>query len=135
MPIICDPGQTFKVVLDGDKNKSPQPAFIIRTLTMRQWREAARLHDATFGGDNKDPDDVADRLLVALKPLLAGWENVPGCDAKNDLDKLQDAMTIHEMFELLDKAWQGQKPTVNDLKNSGSPSGLATAGPAATAPV
>ena len=137
MPIICDPTQTFKVVLAADENKDPQPAFLCRTLTMRQWREAAKLHDAAYRADTKDPDVVADAVLAALRPLIVGWENVSDPDKKEipfAFEKIEDVLIIDEAFELLSKAWKGQKPTVDEQKKSDSPSGTNTAGPAATAP-
>jgi hypothetical protein len=123
MPFAADPNQTFKIILPTDAGKTPPPAFVCRYLTMRQWRQAAKLYDATFDTTDKDPDSVCDKILAVLALIVAGRENLPNA-------ALEDLLTVYEARELMDMAWAGQRPGFEDKKKLSSPSDTVTENPA-----
>lgn len=126
MPLAADPNQTFKVILDSDAGKDNPPAFLCRYLTLRQWRQAAKLYDAFFAADTKQPDAMADKLMELIGLLVVGRENMPD-------SHLEDLLTVYEARELMSKAFGGQRPTAEDKKKLSLPSEPSTENPAAPA--
>ena len=103
MPIATDPENTFKIVLEGDKGADPEPGFIYRHLTARQW---ARVCDAYQGLEKcKNDAEVIKVVFDACRIGLVGWENIRNPESNKpmdfDADKLEDVLAITEASELM----------------------------------
>jgi len=125
MTLAADPKQTYKVVLDHDKDAFPPPAFVCRYLTLRQWRQTARLYDEFVAVRDKDPDNFADKLVELLGQIVVGSENVGAKELP-----IEETLTVYEAVELLQKAWAGQKPDFEDKKKLSLPSDTSGESPA-----
>jgi len=104
MPIGLDPNQTFKIVLETDKDKDPQPCFVYKYLTSRQWRDLAAMEDLVDRA--KSAVEIFDKSIEAISTGLVGWENMAGQDAAEipfDQEKLADLLTLGEVQELFQK--------------------------------
>lgn len=108
MPRALEPGATFDVVLESDKDKPKEtrPTFVYGALSGRQWRELAALWDAI----DTTPGAAAqcDLLFNAARTNLKGWRNMVNPETGNaiafdarDLDKLIDVAEAHEIIGAL----------------------------------
>ena len=99
MPIALEPGGTYKVVLETDKGKSPEPAFLFPYLTGRQQRNLVDL----FSQASPEPGKLVglqevDLIFDTCRKFLTGWVNIP---IEFDPNKLEDVVTIQEATQLL----------------------------------
>jgi len=105
MPIATDPEATFKIVLEGDKKKDPEPGFIYRHLTGRQW---GRVCEANNTLEKCETDsEIIDKVYGACRIGLVGWENIIDPATNEPMpfepDKLEDVLAITEATELMVK--------------------------------
>lgn len=122
MPIALEPGLTFKIVLDWDaeKSESIQPRTIVRALSGRCH---ARLADAYDGiGKHVTTSAIQEDLVNALKPVIAGWENMidptTGQAIEYSPDKLLDVFNTNELMELIIKTLKAGRMAANEKKES-----------------
>ena len=118
MPIGTSRNQTFNVILDSDKDLDPQPTFIYRFLTMRQWKRLMKMDDQL--GSAK-PDEQMDLMMEACGMGLVGWKNMTDPDTGQsipfDKDRLQDLLSIEDAQELAQKIMT-QIPSYSEKKTS-----------------
>jgi hypothetical protein len=117
MPISLDPKAVFRVVLEVDEGKSPQPAFLYRHLSAldsRQTREAI-----------KAQPDRWEQVRLGLLTGLVGWEHLidpaNGQPIAFDAEKIFEICTDQELGEILAKVAAARSMTADDRKKSGSP--------------
>lgn len=137
MPLVLNPDQTFRVVLESDKSKpkEEQPYFEFPYLSARDFRKIAekadKVDEATSGAD------AIDKAMAILKEVLTGWGNMIDSATKHaiafDLEQLDRIITLNETFELLMKM-RNQGLEASDLKNSELPSESSSAASAENAP-
>ena len=134
MPIATDPNAYIRFVLSTDKGKDPEPTFIFKNLTARDYSNLA--------GDDMQPkkEDPAKYILKIVAVALIGWENLVGLD-RNKIEfsaeavkELDNLLTPSEMKELLDSV-MSQGIDVEDKKKFESQSDSGTARSAKTAKV
>jgi hypothetical protein len=110
MPLAIDPNATQRIVLDSDKDKNPQPAFIYRHLTYRKFMEFE--HNRT-SMDAQNPEAAMKKQIEMLQDGLVGWENMGiGFDAT----KIADLLTLAEVQEVIMRRMLGAVPSVDDKK-------------------
>lgn len=111
MPVLLDPKRnTFRCVLEGDRGKEPEPAFIVRALSMSEFDETlALMRDAK----------QAHTILDILTSLVVGWENMR--DWEFNADELPNILTRPEILELLSLAFDGNRLSETERKKSESP--------------
>lgn len=118
MPILLEKNQTFKVILESDKNKEVKPAFIFRALSCMELREISRSIDNL--SQSKTSDESFDIIFGNLKKSLVGWENMiePSTDIEISFDvkDIERILTVGEALELVKKIQQ-QGFGITDLKN------------------
>jgi len=128
MPRALDPKQKFKYVLKSDQDKpaNEQPAFFLRTLSGRKWREAAAINKALEAAkEGSDFEPILDQMYGLLRLGVRGWENMVDPDTEQpipydpaSLDLLLDPA---EAGELMEAIVAGQEVSLADKKNSDSP--------------
>ena len=103
MPIATDPENTFKIVLEGDKGKEPEPGFVYRHLTARQWGKVCDAHQNLE--KCKDDQEIIDLVFGVCRIGLVGWENIiepaTGKPMPFEPDRLEDVLAITEATELM----------------------------------
>lgn len=114
MPRALDPNDTFDVVLDSDKNKDPQPTFVFRAATGRQWRQMGIALDKP----GVEVGAYCDHLYDAVKTTLTNWHGMN--DIAYDQEKLEDLITPIEAREILHKVLEQGVLSPEAKKNSGS---------------
>jgi len=132
MPIATEPNQTFRVVLEIDKDKpaGEQPYFEFRFLSVRRWnreaRASAQLRDPIVM-DGMSAEEATNGLLDMIKVGLINWGNVRDLETGEvipfDPNNLDRALTLLGTSELLAK-FRNQGLDVEDKKKSGSQSDL-----------
>jgi hypothetical protein len=92
MPRCLEPGATFEVVLDDDADKPVPPTFVFRSLSVREWKNAA-----ASGG--------LDAAIASVKLGLVGWKNMKrdGKEIPFDREELDAVVDELEVVELLRK--------------------------------
>jgi len=113
MPRALEPGITFDVVLDSDKDKpeDSRPTFIFRSLSCREWAKCNGFYERL---DGKTCETVVDELLAAVSLGLTGWRNL---GIQFDASRLGDIVTVQEARELLDKCVRGNVPDADEKKS------------------
>jgi len=95
---------TFKIILECDIGKVPQPAFIYRSLTLCQLKTLMGMEQRLR---EDDPEGQMDLLMEACGTGLVGWEHMtdPDTGKKIAFDRglLGDLITISEANELVVK--------------------------------
>lgn len=123
MPICCEPGERYAVVLDGDKGKSPEPTFWCQHLSARQFRIVSDLGQAM--ADAGSLEEQLELLDKALRMAVCGWEHITNASGEVltfQPELLLDVLTVAEAGELLGKIAAGQRISGQDAKKSDSPS-------------
>jgi len=137
MPICCEPGERYAVILEGDSGKTPSPTFWCRHLTVREFNRTLGMGDRMNA--EPDRDRQAEIMSEALELSVVSWQNLP---VEFEPGRLLDLLTVREAWELWEKILQANRLGGDDAKKSGSPSasdpaasaGAAGQGVAATAP-
>jgi hypothetical protein len=123
MPICCEPGERFPIVLDCDKGKTPEPTFWCRHLSARKFQAMTKIGQRM--AETGDLDKQLDLLSEALEMTLCGWDNLTdpaGTPIPFDVIGIMDLLTIAEGAELFSKSTSGQHVSGSDAKKSDSPS-------------
>ena len=123
MPICCEPGQRYPIVLDGDKGKDPEPTFWCRHLSARKFREMTHLGQQMAQG--YELDNQLDAMAAAIDMALCDWENLTDCSGRPieyAPGLIMDLLTLGEAAELIEKIAAGQRLSGAAAKKSGSPS-------------
>jgi hypothetical protein len=138
MPLACDPLATVRIVLDGDKEKTPTPVFLYRPLTYRQWVELQEM-EATIA--TAPPKETIRRQQHWLQSGLVGWEHIDDPNTGTPLpfaaDRICDLVSMFEAQEILQFRLMSGIPSLADKKKLPSPSDSATeksANPVAASP-
>lgn len=97
MPILCEPDATFPVVLESDKDKTPQPTFIAKAQSMRgQQRIGATLD--LWNESELSVRELFEKTLEVLGAVFVGWRNMP---KPYSVEALADTINYAEARELL----------------------------------
>jgi hypothetical protein len=114
MPILLEPGQTFSVWLDSDKDKpeASRPMFLAKAQSMRHQRKLLAVIDMIFA-DGVTVNEVFDSTIEHLFLSLAGWKNI---DREFSKDSIEDLLTFEECRELLRKIAHNQRMSGNEKK-------------------
>lgn len=119
MPRALEPGVTFDVVLDCDKDKpeGERPRFIYRSLTCREWAKANSFYEKSLSESSSEA--VVNSMAECASIGLAGWVNISkdGVEIPFSVDALQDVVTFAEMQELLNKQLRGNVPNGDEKKS------------------
>ena len=101
MPLSIDPNATFRIVLDSDQGKDPEPAFIYRYLTGKEWRKLARLTEemAQPSGITESLDKIYEAVLIGFH----GWENITKFGKEFKDCTLEDLLSPAEAQEIIAK--------------------------------
>lgn len=124
MPRAIDFDQTFDLVLDCDKDKpeGERPAFVYRTLSVREYRALVRY----MRDDSKASNDViVDEATKHAATGLVGWKNQKAVtdgnglvDVSFDPAELDRLITPLEAFELINKLISSCTSSPDDKKKS-----------------
>lgn len=114
MPISLEPGQTFPVWLESDKDKpdSSRPVFDAKSQSMRGQRRVLEIIDVIFK-DGVTVDEVFDKTRDCLFDCLAGWRNIAQPFSK---EAIEDVLTFDECRELLRKIAHNQRMSGDEKK-------------------
>lgn len=94
MPRFLDPEFKLRMVLAGDLNKNPQPAFFARTLTIGQKMQIQK----TIEEAPSSPEPWIDVLMMCL----VGWENMGGLEfTRENVVRVLDEYEIKEIIEFV----------------------------------
>lgn len=138
MPLALDTNERFSVVLESDlgKPEGERPTFTFRFLSIREWREVAKVGDDKAALDAMAPDDALDAILDAIRLNLVGWRHMKdrrGKPIEFSYTELDTVLTLGEAWELYYSARRQNRLDPESKKNSESPSPTATAKSAASA--
>ncbi len=105
MPVFLEPGQSFAVVLNCDKDKpaATRPEFFVKSQSMRGMRKIAAFLDRDKSGETFD--EIVDKTLSQLMEHVVGWRNI---DKPFSRESLEDVLTYNEASELLRKIMVNQ---------------------------
>lgn len=135
MPLRADPNATLRIVLAADADKDPQPCFIYRHLTYRQWAALDALRENMAAQDAQKT--IAEQFQWLTEGLV-GWENIrlDGQPLAFNADAICDVVTMFEAQEILLRRLSGAVPGLDDKKKlpSLSPSGTENSAADAEAP-
>jgi hypothetical protein len=114
MPISLEPGQTFPIWLESDKDipMASRPVFDAKAQSMRQQRKVLEVIDVIFK-DGVSVEQVFDQTRDCLFDCLAGWRNVPKQLSK---ESIEDLLTFDECRELLRKCGANQRMSGDEKK-------------------
>jgi len=129
MPLVLEPKQRIRIVLETDKKKpkEKQPYFIFRALSCREAKKVVRIADSVYE-DTVTGEDAIDKLIEAINISLIGWGNMIDPESCEEIiydtkdNKLDLIITMPEAQELMEKI-QSQGVGDEELKNSELPSG------------
>ena len=106
MPLALEPGLTFDVVLESDKQKpKPKPTFVFKYLSGREFRKVGRIQEEFERSETTD--QIVDCLFEGVAVGLVGWSGIidpaTGIEIPFDVADLDRILTITEANELLQK--------------------------------
>ncbi len=114
MPLAIDPNETFRIVLESDKGKSPEPYFEYRFSPVHELRIAENFHKRVNKAkvDSDIGEDCYKELFSLLTKRLEGWGNMGQDYNPVELDKI---LNLNEAMELFFAMLQ-QTPSIEDKK-------------------
>ena len=114
MPISLEPGQTFPIWLESDKDipMASRPVFDAKAQSMRQQRKVLEVIDVIFQ-DGVSVEEVFDKTRDCLFDCLSGWRNVPKQFSK---ESIEDLLSFDECRELLRKCGSNQRMSGDEKK-------------------
>ncbi len=117
MPMFLEPGATFPVVLECDKDKpiESQPTFYAKSQAMRGQKRIADVLDRLTTDKDVTTDELFTDIVEALSTVLTGWANMNGIDYSKDA--LMDVLSYTEARELLRKVAYNQHVTIDEKKS------------------
>lgn len=105
MPRFCRPNQTYKIVLDEDKDVVPTPAFLCRSVPLLEHQEIAEHLD---GQNTNSIAEYFDSNVKAVLKVCVGWENIRDPSTNEEIAfsevNLRKVLTAKEVMEVLRKA-------------------------------
>lgn len=122
MPRALEPGATFDVVLESDKDKpkDTRPTFVYGALSGRQYRAMCELWDKIDAEKNWAAQ--CDLLFDAARVNLKGWRNmvdpVSGNAIAFDAAELDRLIDVAECHELIGHLRSGGRLSLDDQKKS-----------------
>lgn len=122
MPRALEPGATFDVVLDCDKDKPKEtrPTFVYGALSGRQYRSMAELWDQLDAEKNWAAQ--CDLLFNAARTNLKNWRNMVDPESGNaiafDAAELDRIIDVAEAHELIGALRTGGRLSLDDQKKS-----------------
>jgi hypothetical protein len=139
-----DTKRLWRVTLrsDQDRPEDQRPAFLVRTLSARQFRE---LDEQLAGIDSaKTGRGGLDIAVAGIQKHLVGWEHIPDTETHVapggewpmlgfDPSRLEDILTADEIYELAWSILRGARLTSAEKKDSPSPLPSASGSSAPTA--
>jgi len=123
MSLALDPNQTveFSLTSDAGEPDATRPVFVVRVLTARQTAAYRKLLDAALALEREDrTDESLDKCAEAAAIILVGGRNVRG--GAPEAARLPDTLSYGDLWEFLFGALAAGRPTVEERKNSASPS-------------
>jgi hypothetical protein len=116
MPHSFDPTTPLELVLDDDREKTPQPTFFAKNLSTRDWLQFAKDY---IGVINRDVlIDQVTGVYDLLRANLVGWREVGG---KFNPNNLEDVLHPTEAMELLGHIYRSCCVSPDDKKKFESP--------------
>jgi len=138
MPRALEPGATFEVVLESDKDKpvETRPCLVCPSLIARAWGQVWSFYErAMTSSDGTWVDD----LLAALKIGVNGWRNFNDPQTSQpiafDPAEFDRVFQRLELFEAVGKVAREGNVSADDAKKSESPPSSVTDLSAVTNPV
>lgn len=123
MPICCEPGERYAIVLDGDRGKSPEPTFWCRHLSAREFTATLSIGERV--AEEPDADKRLDLLSGVLDLSVVDWSHITdrsGQPMPFNRQTLLHVLSMREAWELWDHILQGNRLGGDDAKKSDSPS-------------
>lgn len=122
MPSALEPGRRQRIVLDCDRDKTPEPAFFARSLSIRDFREI--VGTLTQIRDAKKKIELLEIALQGVCRVVTGWENMVDPDTGLDIEFCQDALektiTVDEAVEILSHCIRNNTLSEDERKKSES---------------
>lgn len=118
MPVFLEPGQSFPVVLESDKEKPIElrPTFFAKSQAMRGQQKIATTLDRYTTDKEVTAEQLFDDVVTTLGEVLTGWKNMN--DIPYSVDALRDVLSYTEARELLRKVAYNQHVTLDEKKSS-----------------
>lgn len=121
MPIAVDPESLFPFVLESDKGKPSPPTFLLKPLTVREFRKAVAVDADVQAAATTDAAITI--IMDGIRLGLRGWRNVTDSDGKPidySPEALEDVIEISEAKELMRAVQDAGALLAEAKKNSGS---------------
>ncbi len=120
MPRSLEPGLRIVCVIECDKDKTPQPKAIGKSLNISQARKLMSSMDAMKKATTSDTK--IECAIDAAMSVLIGWENMTDPDTGFDIpfgrESLQEVYSIEELTEILSIAAGDGRLSADDRKKS-----------------
>lgn len=118
MPVFLEPGLSFPVVLESDKDKpaETQPTFLAKSQAMRGQQKICNVLDRLTTDKDVTAEQLFNDVVDTLGQVLVGWKNMN--DIPYSVDALRDVLTYNEARELLRKVAYNQHVTLDEKKSS-----------------
>ena len=117
MPIFLEPGQSFPVVLDCDKDKPAEtrPTFYVRSQSMRGQKRILEVLDRLSTDESVTVDDLFSDAVNVLSDVIVRWTNMNNIELSKEA--MLDVLTYQEARELLRKVAYNQHVTTDEKKD------------------
>lgn len=121
MPIALKPGGRFPLVLNTDKDATPdrRPTFFFRFLNGEQWMDLSDIAESI--SQSSAGREALGKVYQALRMALIGWEHMynptSGEAIAFDPAKLQTIINPGEAQELLKGVMASIRPSEDERKN------------------
>lgn len=113
MPILCEPGALFDVVLESDKDKANPPTFVCKAQSIRGQQKISVVLDKLTDGQTTITE-LFDETLATLAEVVDGWKNMPTAYSK---DELANWLNYGECRELLRGVLYNSQVSAETKKN------------------
>ena len=118
MPVFLEPGLSFPVVLESDKDKPAEtrPTFFAKSQAMRGQQRIATVLDRLTSDKEVTTEQLFSDVVDTLGEVLTGWKSMNGIPYS--VDALRDVLSYTEARELLRKVAYNQHVTLDEKKSS-----------------
>lgn len=118
MPLLLEPDQRFKIVLDCDADKPAdvRPAFLVLAMSARAAAQYADAYDALMAKSHETASNLNAEVCEQINQRLVGWENMG--PHKYGECNLQDLLTSAELWELFRKIMHSRYVQPDEKKSS-----------------
>jgi len=118
MPRFCKPDQTYRIVLDEDKDVVPTPAFLCKSVSMDKHQQIAETIDRQ---NTNTVAEYFDSNVKALLMVATGWENIRDPNTNEEIvfseEALRKVLTAKEVMEVLRKALFNDEMSADEKKS------------------